>query len=92
MGHTLYYTTRVERWEEFRVFLRRVCTGLSYYLKEGDECVTVIPECPLVEPLRIWRKGEGFVKTNLVEPCHSVYLLILHSVSSFGSVEVSEDL
>jgi peptide/nickel transport system ATP-binding protein len=44
-----------------------------------------------VEPLEIRKKGRGFVKTNLIEPCHSLYLLVLHSVSSFGSVEVWED-
>lgn len=91
MGHTIYYTIRVEMWEEFRTFLRRVCEGIGYSLEASGECVTIIPNCPLVEGLRIPREGEGFAKTNLVEPCHSIYLLILHSVSSFGSVEVWED-
>ncbi|WP_048149999.1 hypothetical protein [Palaeococcus ferrophilus] len=91
MGHTLYYTTRVEKWGEFKEFLQRVCEGVGYFFEVSGECVTVTPDCPLVEPLRIPRDGEGFAKTNLVEPCHSIYLLVLHSVSSFGSVEVWED-
>ncbi|ASJ10372.1 TonB-dependent receptor [Thermococcus sp. P6] len=91
MGHTLYYRTRIERRSGFRKFLRRVCEGIGYRFSEGSGSVIVFPECPLVEPLEIPWKGEGSVKTNLIEPCHSVYLLILHSVSFFGSVELWED-
>ncbi|WP_237702102.1 TonB-dependent receptor [Thermococcus sp. AM4] len=71
--------------------MRRICWGLGYELVSLGEAVRVLPSCPLVEPLFIPRRGEGFTKTNLVEPCHSIYLLILHSASSFGSVSVWED-
>ncbi len=81
----------IARWKEFVSFLERVCYGLGYSLEEDEGVLIVIPEYPLVEPLIIERNGRGFVKTNLVEPCHSIYLLILHSVSSFGSVSVLED-
>ncbi|AEH24753.1 hypothetical protein [Pyrococcus yayanosii] len=91
MGHTLYYKTRIERWGELRAFLRRICRGLGYEVKEEDSTLTILPECPRVEPLSIPRRGFGFAKTNLVEPYHSLYLLILHSLCSFGSVEVWED-
>ncbi|ACS33266.1 Putative TonB-dependent receptor [Thermococcus gammatolerans EJ3] len=91
MGHTIYYKTSIHRWEEFLSFIGRVCQGLGYEVAPVGESVSVFPTCSLVEPLLIPRSGEGFVKTNLIEPCHSIYLLILHSVSSFGSVSVWED-
>ncbi|WP_297464338.1 TonB-dependent receptor [Thermococcus sp.] len=91
MGHTVYYRTDVERWKEFRDFLERVCWGLGLGFRGGSETVRVTPTCSGVEPLEIARRGEGFAKTNLIEPCHSLYLLILHSVASFGSVSVWED-
>ncbi len=91
MGHTIYYKTRVEMWDEFSGFMERVCYGLGYSIERLENALAVVPDCPSVEPLIIERDGEGFVKTNLVEPCHSVYLLMLHSVASFGSVSVSED-
>ncbi|CAD5243403.1 TonB-dependent receptor [Thermococcus camini] len=91
MGHTVYYVTRIDRWEEFRGFLGKICEGLGFRLVGGDDYVLILPECYGVEPLKIKKNGEGFVKTNLIEPCHSIYLLVLHSASSFGSVEVWED-
>ena len=91
MGHTLYYYTDIERWEEFKGFLKRVSEGLGYVFFEKGESVFIRPECLSVEPLEIRKKGKGFTKTNLIEPCHSIYLLILHSVSSFGSISVWED-
>ncbi len=91
MGHTLYYRTHIERWREFSTFLERVCAGLGYPVDIKEEKVVIYSPCPLVEPLRIGRNEERFVKTNLIEPCHSVYLLILHSVAFFGSVEIWED-
>lgn len=91
MGHTIYYKTRIDSWEEFSSFMERVCYGLGYLLDVEKNEVVIYPPCPLVEPLRIERRGEGFVKTNLVEPCHSLYLLILHSVAFFGSIELWED-
>ncbi|ASJ11634.1 hypothetical protein [Thermococcus thioreducens] len=91
MGHTVYYVTRIDRWREFRDFLEKVCGGLGFRLVEGEDTVMIFPECRGVEPLEMKKNGKGFVKTNLVEPCHSIYLLVLHSVSSFGSVELWED-
>lgn len=91
MGHTIYYKISIDRWGKFRAFIGRVCSGLGYDLRESEGAVIIHPGCPMVEPLIIKREGGGFVKTNLIEPCHSIYLLILHSVSSFGSVEIWED-
>ncbi|KUH34044.1 TonB-dependent receptor [Thermococcus celericrescens] len=91
MGHTVYYRTRIDSWKEFKEFLEKVCEGLSFRFVEGEDAVLILPECYGVEPLEIKKMGRGFVKTNLVEPCHSIYLLVLHSVSSFGSVELWED-
>ncbi|ASJ06424.1 TonB-dependent receptor [Thermococcus pacificus] len=91
MGHTVYYRTIIDRWNEFRDFLEAVCEGLGFRFVEGEDSVMILPECRGVEPLEIKKNGKGFVKTNLVEPCHSIYLLILHSVAFFGSVELWED-
>lgn len=91
MGHAVYYLTRIDRWKEFRVFLKKVCEGLGFSFLESEDAVIIFPECHGVEPMEIKKRGKGFVKTNLVEPCHSIYLLMLHSVSSFGSVELWED-
>ncbi|NJE45873.1 TonB-dependent receptor [Thermococcus sp. GR7] len=91
MGHTVYYRTRIERWDDFKRFIEGICDGLGYEFVEMGESVLVVSGCLHVEPLQIKREGFGFAKTNLVEPCHSIYLLILHSLSSFGSVEVWED-
>ncbi len=91
MGHTVYYKTDIPKWREFRSFLQRICRGLGYDVEFQGEVAFVFPHCSAVEPLKIPRKGESFVKTNLIEPHHSVYLLILYSISSFGSVSVWED-
>ncbi len=91
MGHTIYYETVISKWEEFMRFIERVCMGLGYGIEIQENAVLIFPSCEAVEPLRVERKGEGFAKTNLIEPCHSVYLLMLYSVSSFGSVSVWED-
>jgi hypothetical protein len=91
MGHTIYYKTSVSHWEGFVKLMRRVASALGYSLFEGKLFVELHPHRPGVEALRIEREGEGFVKTNLIEPEHSLYLLILYSISSFGSVSVWED-
>ncbi len=91
MGHTVYYRVHIERWEDFKVFLEGVCGGVGLGFFDKGDSVLIEPGCPLVEPLELKRMGSGFVKTNLVEPCHSLYLLILHSTSSFGSASVWED-
>ncbi|WP_082781405.1 TonB-dependent receptor [Thermococcus peptonophilus] len=91
MGHTIYYNISIQKWYEFTKFINRVCSGIGYQLKEENESLIVFPQKMGVEPLRIKKDGVGFAKTNLIEPEHSIYLLILHSVSSFGSVSVWED-
>lgn len=91
MGHTIYYKTSIEQWDAFRELIEKICEGLRYDLETSANYVIVIPNCELVEPLKIEKLGEGFAKTNKFEPCHSIYLLILHSVCSFGSVEIWED-
>jgi len=91
LGHTIYYTTSIKRWDEFVAFIKRICRGLGWDLEAGEESIAVFPPCIPVEPLVVKRRGEGFAKTNLSEPCHSIYLLILHSVSSFGAVSIWED-
>ncbi|NJE11193.1 TonB-dependent receptor [Thermococcus sp. MAR1] len=91
MGHTVYYSIRIEQWEEFKSFIERICRGIGYDFVDNGDSILIIPECHNVEPLEIRMEGAGFVKTNLIEPCHSVYLLVLHSASSFGSVGVWED-
>ncbi|MBP1911757.1 TonB-dependent receptor [Thermococcus stetteri] len=91
MGHTIYYNTSIQKWCEFKKFMRKVCEGIGYQLEEENEALTITPTKKGVEALRIEKEGEGFAKTNLIEPEHSIYLLILHSVSSFGSVSVWED-
>jgi len=91
LGYTVYYRCRIERWVEFKAFLSRVCWGLGMEFHDKGDSVLIKPKCYPVEPLRLKRIGGGFVKTNLVEPCHSLYLLILQSAASFGSVSVWED-
>lgn len=91
MGHTIYYNTSIQKWWGFKKFMRRVCSGIGYQLKEEKGTLIIFPQKRGVEPLRIKKEGDGFAKTNLIEPEHSIYLLILHSASSFGSVSVWED-
>ena len=91
MGHTVYYRTRVERWRMFRRFVERVARGIGYQVQTTEGSLTLNPGHPLVEPLVVEKRGEGFAKTNLVEPHHSIYLLVLHSIAFFGSVELWED-
>ncbi len=91
MGHTIYYHTSIKEWDEFLLFVKRVCAGIGWDVGVTEERAVIEPPCNLTEKLVIEREGEGFVKTNLVEPCHSICLLLLHSVASFGSVSVWED-
>ena len=91
MGHTIYYKTDVRMWRQFGGFIERVSEGIGYTVTITETSTTLNPSHPLVEPLIIKKKGFGFVKTNLIEPHHSIYLLILHSVAFFGSVELWED-
>jgi hypothetical protein len=91
VGHTIHYRTNVERWDEFREFVGRIADGIGYESEGNGELVVLNPGHPLVEALVIEKNGRGFAKTNLIEPHHSIYLLVLHSVAFFGSVELWED-
>ncbi len=91
MGHTLYYNYRCEHWNELKEFIGEISSGLGLSLSESNESILVYSPCPKVEPLVIPLRGRGFVKTNKIEPCHSLYKLIIYSLSFFGSLEVWED-
>jgi len=91
LGHTIYYITEIDEWGKFLKFMKDVCNGLGLEAVAEKERLTILPGCMGVEPLKIPRKGYGFAKTNKVEPCHSVYRLVLYSLASFGSVSVWED-
>ncbi len=91
MGHTIYYHTSIKKWGEFSRFVEKICDGIGWNVKITEERAIIEPPCELIEKLVIDREGNGFVKTNLVEPCHSIYLLLLHAAASFGSVSVWED-
>ncbi|WP_297509208.1 TonB-dependent receptor [Thermococcus sp.] len=91
MGHTIYYLMDVEEWKDFRMLIERVCFGLGWEFESKLDEIRIFPACISVEPLLLKKRGSGFVKTNLIEPCHSIYLLILYSASAFGSVSVWED-
>ena len=91
MGHSIHYQTDVEEWRGFSKFVERVAYGIGYEIEAIGESLILDPGHPLVEPLVIEKRGRGFAKTNLIEPHHSIYLLILHSIAFFGSVELWED-
>jgi len=91
VGHSIHYQTDVEEWGEFSKFVERVAYGIGYEIEAIGESLILDPGHPLVEPLVIEKRGRGFAKTNLIEPHHSIYLLILHSIAFFGSVELWED-
>ncbi|WP_297466324.1 TonB-dependent receptor [Thermococcus sp.] len=91
MGHSIHYKTNIARWNDFEKLVERVAYGIGYEVEVGKNYLVLDPGHPLVEPLIIEKKGIGFAKTNLVEPHHSIYLLVLHSVAFFGSVELWED-
>ncbi|MCD6373074.1 MAG: TonB-dependent receptor [Thermococcus sp.] len=91
MGHTLYYKYACGRWEDLKKFLREISEGLSLEVSEEEELVIINSPHPGVEALIIRKSGEEFVKTNKIEPYHSLYRLIIHSLAFFGSLEVWED-
>ncbi len=91
MGHTVYYLLEIVDWDGFRELVERAAKALGFGLEWENGMLLLHPPCRPVEPLRLCKKCSGFVKTNLVEPCHSVYLLVLHSAASFGSVSLWED-
>lgn len=88
MGYTIYYRIKIDEPGRAFRFIERTCRGLNleYELQEGR----IIIRCPSVESLII-KNGEGFAKTYGREPCTSLYLLLLLSLSAFGSVEVFDD-
>jgi hypothetical protein len=91
LGYTVYYQLEIEEWKAFANFVRRVISGIGWDFQEDCKGIVVLPPCEGVEPLILRRNYRGFAKTNMREPCHSIYLLILYSASSFGSVSVLED-
>ncbi|WP_297495236.1 TonB-dependent receptor [Thermococcus sp.] len=91
MGHSIHYKTNIVRWSGFRELVKRVAYSIGYEVEVEKNYLVLNPGHPLVEPLIIEKKGMGFAKTNLIEPHHSIYLLVLHSVAFFGSVELWED-
>ena len=91
MGYTIYYRTSIKKWREFSRFIKRICAGIGWDVRIAEERAVIEPPCDFTEKMVIEKEGEGFVKTNLVEPCHSICLLLLHAAASFGSVSVWED-
>ncbi|ASJ16870.1 hypothetical protein A3L04_07180 [Thermococcus chitonophagus] len=89
MGYTIYYRVEITRWSEFVKFIKRICRGLGIGFELSGSYVVVTGE--EAESLVIPPSGEGFVKTYGREPITSIYLLILYSISAFGSVLVWED-
>ncbi len=88
MGYTIYYRIKLDEPERAFRFIERACRGLGMECELEEE--RIIIKCPSVEPLII-KNGEGFAKTYGREPCTSLYLLLLLSLSAFGSVELWED-
>jgi len=91
VGHSIHYLLHVVEWESFRDFIQGVANGIGYRVDISGESLILYPDHQLVEPLIIPKIGSYSVKTNLIEPHHSIYLLILHSVAFFGSVSLWED-
>ncbi|WP_048056061.1 hypothetical protein [Pyrococcus sp. ST04] len=89
MGYTVYYKTKIDKWREFIKLIERISGGLGIEIKIRENEVILKGED--VEELRIKKEGYSSVKTYGREPYTSIYLLILYSISSFGSVEVWED-
>ncbi|WP_175060145.1 hypothetical protein [Thermococcus sp. 2319x1] len=90
MGYTLYYHIRLKEPEKAARFIERVCKGLRWDFNSREGEIIVSPPEEKVEPLVI-KEGKGFTKTYKKEPYTSIYLLLLLSLSAFGSVEVSDD-
>ncbi|RLF74551.1 hypothetical protein DRN43_04390 [Thermococci archaeon] len=90
MGYTIYYRIKIDNHEKALSFIERVCRGLGMECELEGGGIRIICPSGGVEPLII-KNGEGFVKTYGREPCTSLYLLLLLSLSAFGSVEVFDD-
>ncbi|MCO6041877.1 hypothetical protein [Thermococcus alcaliphilus] len=90
MGHTLYYHIRLKEPEKAARFIERVCKGLRWDFDTREGEIIVFPPEEKVEPLVI-KDGKGFAKTYKEEPYTTIYLLLLFSLSAFGSVDISDD-
>ena len=90
MGYTIYYRVSIKEHEKACAFVKRICSGLNWDCEVNEEEIIIKPVTEEVEPLII-KNGRGFVKTYKREPYTSIYLLLLSSLSAFGSVEVSDD-
>jgi len=90
MGYTVYYHVEIKEYKKACTFIERICNGLNLDCKFNEREIIIIPPSKEVEPLVI-KNGRGFVKTYKREPYTSIYLLVLLSLSAFGSVEVSDD-
>ena len=90
MGYTIYYHVKIKEYKKAYAFIERICNGLNLDCRFNEREIIVKPSSKDVEPLVI-KNGRGFVKTYKREPYTSIYLLVLFSLSAFGSVEVSDD-
>ena len=90
MGYTIYYHINLKEPEKAYAFIERICNGLNLDCRFNKREIIIKPSSKEVEPLVI-KNGRGFVKTYKREPYTSIYLLLLLSLSAFGSVEVSDD-
>ena len=90
MGYTIYYHVKIKEYKKACTFIERICNGLNLDCRFNEREIIIIPPSKEVEPLVI-KNGSGFVKTYKREPYTSIYLLLLLSLSAFGSVEVSDD-
>lgn len=90
MGYTIYYRLSIRNRKKGYMFIKRVCRGLKLDCEFRGEDIIIKPLSSDVEPLVI-KNGKGFVKTYKREPYTSLYLLLLLSLSAFGSVDVSDD-
>ncbi|WP_048053372.1 hypothetical protein [Pyrococcus horikoshii] len=91
MGYSIYYKIEISNWKKMITLINRICDGLGFELIVSHDRVIIDPELGNIESLIIPKKGYGSVKTFGIEPITTIYLLILYSLSSFGSVEVWED-
>ena len=90
MGYTIYYYVKIKEYKKACTFIERICNGLNLDCRFNEREIIIKPSSKEVEPLVI-KNGSGFVKTYKREPYTSIYLLLLLSLSAFGSVEVSDD-
>ncbi|WP_048874621.1 hypothetical protein [Thermococcus litoralis] len=90
MGYTIYYHIHIRKPKKAAEFIEIVCKGLGwdFDVREGE--IIIFPPEEKVEPLVI-KDGKGSAKTYKKEPYTTIYLLLLLSLSAFGSVDVSDD-